>query len=213
MPTGIYKRRPMSSETKLKISIANKGRVPSAQAFANSIKARVGQPGPMKGKQHSMQAKLKLSLASKGRTPWNKGKTKQTDQRVLSYASTLRARKIRPSFLGRRHSEQTKKKLSALQQGIHVVEWTHFVTPENRKIRNSVEAKTWRRLVFERDNYTCVWCGDRSAQRHAVILNADHIKPFALFPELRFSLDNGRTLCKSCHIKTSTHGRRVQTLN
>ncbi len=83
--------------------------------------------------------------------------------------------------------------------------WKGGVTSENIKIRNSSEYKLWRQAVFERDNWTCVWCGIRSSKKVKVILNADHIKPFAYFPELRFTIDNGRTLCVPCHKTTDTY--------
>lgn len=31
-------------------------------------------------------------------------------------------------------------------------------------------------------------------------------KDFALHPELRLDINNGRTLCKSCHKKTENYG-------
>ena len=77
--------------------------------------------------------------------------------------------------------------------------WKGGVTPEVRRVRNSLEYKIWRRGVFARDNYTCMWCGLKSQKGQKAYLHADHIKPFALFPELRFALDNGRTLCEECH--------------
>ncbi len=54
--------------------------------------------------------------------------------------------------------------------------------------------------MFVRDDYTCVWCGQLGGT-----LNADHIKPFSTHPELRFDLDNGRTLCVECHKQTDTY--------
>lgn len=81
--------------------------------------------------------------------------------------------------------------------------WKGGISPENRKIRNSLEMKIWRRAVFERDNFMCIWGG----KEHGNELQADHIKPFYLYPELRFAIDNGRTLCKKCHLTTETWGR------
>lgn len=73
--------------------------------------------------------------------------------------------------------------------------WKGGVTPENERIRHSKEYKEWRISVFERDKYSCVNCGDNRGGN----LNADHIKPFSLFPELRLDVNNGRTLCIECH--------------
>lgn len=82
--------------------------------------------------------------------------------------------------------------------------WKGGVTEIHRAIRTSREYKLWRTAVFERDNYACVWCKEKGGE-----LNADHIKPFALFPELRFAIDNGRTLCLECHKKTDTYARNI----
>lgn len=86
--------------------------------------------------------------------------------------------------------------------------WKGGITKEHDAIRTSAEIKKWKKNVFERDNYTCVWCGSRNGRGKKVVLNADHIKPFAKYPDLRFDLDNGRTLCIDCHKKTDTYAGR-----
>lgn len=72
--------------------------------------------------------------------------------------------------------------------------WRGGITPEVMRVRNSPEMRVWRMAVFQRDSFTCQICGQRGGD-----LNADHIQPFALFPHLRFEVDNGRTLCVPCH--------------
>lgn len=82
--------------------------------------------------------------------------------------------------------------------------WQGGKTSAAMKIRGSAEYGAWRRAVFERDDYTCVHCGQRGGK-----LSADHIKPFSTHPELRLSVPNGRTLCIPCHLKTDTWGTKA----
>ena len=66
-----------------------------------------------------------------------------------------------------------------------------------------VEYKEWRRKIFERDNYNCQICGEKGKR-----LNADHILSWKNYPDLRYDLDNGRTLCVKCHRNTPNYGGR-----
>lgn len=84
--------------------------------------------------------------------------------------------------------------------------WKGGITPKNRKIRQSLEYKLWRKSVFLRDNFCCVFCGYKSLGTRPSDIHADHIKSFSMFPELRLAIDNGRTLCINCHRKTATYG-------
>lgn len=68
------------------------------------------------------------------------------------------------------------------------------VPDSSKEIRNSQEYREWRAAVYERDHYTCQNCGQVGGT-----LNAHHIKSFARHPELRLDVNNGVTLCKSCH--------------
>ena len=77
------------------------------------------------------------------------------------------------------------------------------ISTQNEKDRKCAAYKVWRKNVYERDEYTCQICKNVGG-----ILNADHIKPFALHKELRFDINNGRTLCYDCHKKTNTWGMR-----
>ncbi len=112
-------------------------------------------------------------------------------------------------FFGKHHSEETKRMLSDIQTanpkfarpGPKHWNWQGGISDANSKVRATVrkELAEWRKAVYERDHYTCRACGVRGSRRHP--LNAHHIKPFMAYPESRFELSNGITLCEACHKK------------
>jgi hypothetical protein len=80
------------------------------------------------------------------------------------------------------------------------INWKGGVSPLREKIRRSPEYEEWRKAVFERDHYTCQECGKMGGSLHA-----HHKKSFADYPELRFDISNGLTLCRECHYKGGVH--------
>ena len=163
--------------------------------------------------------KRKLSEAQKGRpltaahreklrgprpnaNPWNKGRCGYSIH-TQEFRQSLSER-----LKGNKHSlgkTAWNKGLKGFGAGPKHPCWKGGITPLHQTIRHSLEYREWRRAVFQRDNYTCVECGDDRGRN----LEADHIKPFAFFPDLRFDVSNGRTLCHDCHTKTPTYGRKA----
>ncbi len=76
----------------------------------------------------------------------------------------------------------------------------------NRRDKHGcAEDREWRLTVFKRDNFTCLSCGQVGGR-----LQADHIRSFVAYPELRHELSNGRTLCRRCHIQTPNYGPKAR---
>jgi hypothetical protein len=189
---SFWKGKHLSAATRKKLSDAHKGK-PLSEAHKEILSnVRKGKKrGPFSetwkdnirksriGKKASIVTRLKMSESNKGT---NNG------------------------FYGKRHSLETRNKLSEQRKGAKSTLWRGGLRSVNAGIRASLEYRLWRESVFKRDDYTCQECGVRSGDGYTVVLNADHIKPFAYFPGVRFSLDNGRTLCVDCHKETSTFG-------
>src|SRR5208282_1135123 len=85
--------------------------------------------------------------------------------------------------------------------------WKGGISGDKNRIRASSAYKFWRKAVFQRDNWTCVKCGQWGGY-----LEADHIKGFAEYPELRFEVSNGQTLCKPCHRQITNERARFSRI-
>jgi len=84
--------------------------------------------------------------------------------------------------------------------GENNVNWKGGVTSKNQSERVKFR-QTIQKEVLKRDDYTCQLCGERG-----IALQVDHIQSWVDYVELRFNIENCRTLCKACHYEV-TFGR------
>ena len=156
---------------------------------------------------------------------WKNRKRGPQSQEHVSKLSAVRKGKTSP-MKDKKHSVETRLKIADKvrryfdEPGVRE-EWSRKNSGSNhpqwiedrsklKVTRNGVDPNAlvhWRLAVFERDKYTCQECGCIGGK-----LNADHIKPLSIFPELALDLENGQTLCVPCHKKTKTYCGRVRTL-
>ncbi len=99
-----------------------------------------------------------------------------------------------------------KKAASRGLDGPNNPNWRGGTTVGRHKLMASKKYKDWRKAVYERDGYRCVDCGTPGTGKN---LNADHIEPYSLRPDLVLEVSNGRTLCIDCHKATPTYGWKM----
>lgn len=137
---------------------------------------------------------------------------------------TKEMKKNRKGMSGKKHSKETKRKLSLAKKGKGLsnkgVKKPHMCGKNNsnwrggtvklsKLIRNSDKYAQWRSDIYTRDNWTCQTCGNRGGIR----IEAHHIKEFykllyenniesvyqAEECEELWDINNGVTLCCDCH--------------
>lgn len=161
-----------------------------------------------KGRPNGFAKKCeKKECSERYKTGFQKGHKYGVGRKSLLGRKTSEETKLKMSLaaLGKKKSVEHRLNISKAHKGANSFFWKGGVTPLNKIARESVEYKLWREEVYKRDNWTCRDCKVRGGK-----LNPHHIKPFSLFPELRFVLENGVTLCEACHKKTDTYGSKIQ---
>ena len=150
-------------------------------------------------------SKFCADIYKKKYTAWNKGKTEKTDETIARLSEKMRqdfksgkrkswmkgmTGELSPLY-GTHHSEEHKEKISKSHLGEKHWNWKGGITNKIHLLRNKMQYKIWRNKVLEQDNNKCQRCGtDKKLQCH-------HKKDFTKFPELRYDVKNGKTLCIS----------------
>lgn len=138
----------------------------------------------------------KMRKAKKGKPSPNKGKRKLVECKICGKEFQNNGKKYCSIECKKRDCVWNKGKKLPNQSGKNSSSWKGGITSENDRLRKSLEYKIWRKEVYKKDNWTCRLCGHKGRG-----IVAHHLKLFADFPELRFSVDNGIVLCRKCHLE------------
>lgn len=139
----------------------------------------------------------------KGHIPYNKG-VPSPREKIEKMIKTKK--KHGPYF--NKHKGEKHPEISMRQMGNKNPNWTGGLSPENMRIRKSMEARLWKEAILIRDDFTDAKTGIRGGK-----LEVHHIQNFSQYPELRFAIDNGITLSKVSHeLFHKIYGRRNNTM-
>jgi len=165
-------------------------------------------------KPHPEETRRRMSLAHKGKKkPWAKYNPQVFKKGHKPIAGFQKGHTI---HLGKKHKPETIEKFRLAKLGKMIGEkhwnWKGGITPTRETIRKMLEYRQWIYDVFRRDDYSCQICGkkggnlevDHYPKRFAQILDEYNIQ---ILGEARnckelWSINNGRTLCENCHLKT-----------
>lgn len=140
-----------------------------------------GNKNPMFGKRYSDQEKKLISQRMKGRLPKNFKEMQAKGWLALKG----RTGELSPKYI----KDRTKLKRSG---------------DANKDRRSSVYV-TWRAVVWKRDNWRCKIANKDCKGR----LEAHHILSYTNYPELRYDINNGITLCHFHHPRKRAEEERL----
>jgi len=146
-----------------------------------------GHPKSFLGKRiHTQETKDKISKKLKGRISWIKGK----------HWSKEVKEKLSLAHVGKKLTEEHKTKIGIAVSGERNGNWI-----ENRSLlkkqdeRNDSAYQEFVKQVKKRDNHKCR-INNEDCSGYCIV---HHILSWSEYPELRYNINNGITLCQAHH--------------
>lgn len=176
-----------------KINLGNK--------HSEETKRKIGLT--MLGKKASLETKEKMSLISKNRQYSSETRKKMSESAKKRGTIWLVGRKL--SMETRNKMSITRKNSNYRGENHHrwIKDRTKLIICELKKYNS--EYKKWMLIIKSRDNYKCKINNQDCKGR----LEAHHILGYTKFPELRYDVNNGITLCHFHHPKVREEEKRL----
>lgn len=208
MATGVYKRKPFTEEHKNNIGLAHLGMRRSKQTRANISKGLTGRKLSTESKEKMRLAKIgtKASELTKQRMSASMAGIKKppfTDE----HRKNLSIAKIgKPHILSKEGKESFREKMSGVNNWRWVQDRSKLVKSEKKHLDGRYRG--WMKSVKSRDGWLCRIADDKCNGR----MEAHHILRWSKFPELRYEVNNGITLCAFHHPRKINDEKRLAPL-
>ncbi len=159
-----------------------------------------------KGHIMSEEVRKKISITLKGRPShaWTKESREKARLAKLGKSSPMKGKKHSESTIEKIRQTKLKNVLRGEKNHRWIKDRTKLKTDERKKSYDT-KYKYWMLEVKKRDKWKCRLLNDDCSGR----LESHHILNWIEFPELRYEINNGITLCHFHHPKGRKEEKRL----
>ena len=157
-------------------------------------------------KGHSKFKGVEKGWFKKGFTPHNKG-IPHTEEFKKNMSLIKRGCKGSFGMLGKKWTPEHRKKIVEYWKNNRPANWIDDRSLVKNKFqgRDNLAYRNWRLSVYKRDKYKCRINNGGCCGR----IIAHHILSFTYYPELRYEINNGITLCLAHHPHKRAEEKRL----
>lgn len=171
--------------------------------------------GWWKGKTFPESYRLRLREAHKGKKPSEETRKKMSEAHkgvVISQAhreaiSAAHKGKVRNPWTPESREKARVATLRRVAEGRHNNYYQDRSLLKKKQERNDPAYFEWRKKVWLRDNFKCKIANEYCDGR----IEAHHILGWSEYPELRYEINNGITLCHAHHPRKRAEEKRLQS--